>query len=270
MQRVHVYDESGNTQYMLDEKPTPPGRKRQRANCYTEEAQARYQTRTKRRTGIIQSMAQLKLTTKDDVYVEFHQNETKKTTSYTTDLRILLKKKTERMMQPITLSPLSINTFIPPSPLRSLEIPDLNLLTPPPMISMITQQFSQASSTTATQPTAINQDLSSLPSNNEEETQTIDKFLMENSPSTTTHTTAPTALDENTCQMCEGKNDTETDLESPWIGCSYRKCKYWVHFICLGFECLDEDMDDFTDQFKFWCPTHKKAKVTKCKKRLIK
>lgn len=177
------------------------------------------------------------------------------------------------MRQPTTLSPPSINTFISPSPLRSLEIPDLNLLTPPPsMISMIRQQSSQASSTTATQPTAINQDLlmPSLPSNIEEETQTIDKFLMENSPSTTTHTTAPRALDENTCQMCEGENDTETDLESPWIGCSFRKCKYWVHFICLGLECLDEDMDDFTDKFKFWCQTHKKAKVTKCKKRLIK
>lgn len=65
----------------------------EKANCYIKEDQARYQTRTKRRSGIIHSMAQLKLTTKDDVYVEFHQNETKKVTSYTTDLQILLKKR---------------------------------------------------------------------------------------------------------------------------------------------------------------------------------
>ena len=74
---------------------------------------------------------------------------------------------------------------------------------------------------------------------------------MENSPSTTTNTTAPAALYANTCQMYEGKNDTETDLGSPLIDCSFRKCKYWVHFICLGLECLDEDMNDFADQFKF-------------------
>lgn len=41
-------------------------------------------------------------------------------------------------------------------------------------------------------------------------------------------------IDENTCQMCNAKHNTDNDLDSPWIGCSARDCKYWVHVICIG------------------------------------
>ena len=95
-----------------------------------------------------------------------------------------------------------------------------------------------------------------------------DGFLEVLSPSASiSNTSTKEKIDENTCQICSIEHGSVDDLDFPWIGCSSKGCKYWIHLICLGIECLQENLKFIG---KYWCPMHNKNKLVKAKRKLLK
>ena len=95
-----------------------------------------------------------------------------------------------------------------------------------------------------------------------------DGFLEVLSPSAfISSTSTKKKLIETLAKFCSTEHGSVDNLDSRWIGCSFKSCKYWIHLICLGIECLQENLKFIG---KYWCPMHNKNKLVKAKRKLLK
>ena len=67
---------------------------------------------------------------------------------------------------------------------------------------------------------------------------------------------------KNACRKCQTihGSKTDNDYNSVWINCSYRRCDYWVHGFCLGLVVKEDNEDEFSSLFNYYCPTHNPKK----------
>ena len=67
-----------------------------------------------------------------------------------------------------------------------------------------------------------------------------------------------------TCSICRAKHGSQEDRElgSPWLGCAYDGCDYWVHSFCVG---IDGEGSKLRNIGNFWCSQHnpKRARFAK-------
>ncbi|XP_057309970.1 uncharacterized protein LOC130647974 isoform X1 [Hydractinia symbiolongicarpus] len=208
------------------EPGSSPTKKRCRGKEFMKNSAARSDCRYKRRNGILNSVSLLKLCTGDDVMIQFLHGTTKEKKVFGTCQGMLLEQY------------LNKNTDTCNGPMTSTAL--------------------QGHVTTLSDQSM----LSLQPSTPQHTLQNLDAALNALTPSAPIET-ASTDIDENTCQLCRAKHDTEDDLDSAWIGCSARGCKYWVHALCLGFTC--KKVENFGN---FWCLTHIKRHVTSTRRKL--
>ena len=71
--------------------------------------------------------------------------------------------------------------------------------------------------------------------------------------------------DRNKCRKCQiaYESKMDNDLNSLWINCEQRNCKYWVHLACLGIVVDEEKEDIFTENFQYFCINHNPKKNVK-------
>jgi len=158
---VNVYNENGRVVFIQQEKTENPDSKRKRAASYIDDVQGRHQCRTKRRAGIMHSAAQLKLTTKDGIYVELHHSENSKVKVLCTSPLVLLQKSAAsnpNLLTPPLANPQEIFNTPPPSNQQDIfsliAISELTVstTTSEPTVSTTTTQPT-VPTTTTTQPT---------------------------------------------------------------------------------------------------------------------
>ena len=127
MNKISVLDEDykvicevSNKQSFGEEK-----KKRKIKEEYIEDSKDRSQSRCKRRKGLALKIAQLKLLTGDDVYVEIHHSKTQEVKVLCTSPYLLSKKKSkhqhpQQQQQPILTPLTSPTTQVNPTPFANL------------------------------------------------------------------------------------------------------------------------------------------------------
>ena len=182
------------------DQPNEKKKKRQRAECYIQDAKKRTDCRNKRRKGILSSLKKLKLCTGDETYIEFIRTGVKTgdsfTVKYSTSNTIMRLKEDSVSRRENTSMVSYFGEESPPSsevPFHSSS-PEPELPTP--------SQLETVSPSKA----------SAVPIQEE---------------------------DQNCCKICFIKHQSQRDIDlsSPWIGCSDEECTFWAHIVCLGFHC---------------------------------
>jgi len=250
-QNVNIYDENCKIIYVI--KPAEPTSTttRSRALKYIEDNKSRGNCRSKRRKELATSMAQLSLTTKDDVFMEIHHLEKREIKKMCTNPLLLLQKATTEVPQTILsqqpLTPLSspmspLPTFssiptIPSLPMLLLEEQQqssfVSPLSPPPdpphflPISTIPSTIPSSSSISLSTTAPLTMP-SSTTHTSSIQTVPLDQFLLDASP-TVEHPKISKRKDS--CQICNKEDGADT-----WIGCNNSKCDFWAHAICLGWQ----------------------------------
>ena len=98
------------------------------------------------------------------------------------------------------------------------------------------------------------------------QTATNDDFLKETSPSMS-NIIPNEEVDSNLCQICYIRHGSDEDIDSPWVGCSYKGCNSWVHSLCSGYQ---TKYDQVESMGKFYCPKHIRRPLITAKRRIIK
>ena len=304
---VNVYKECGTIIYSLSSKERKKPKKddeRDVALNYIDDKRKRANARTKRRNGLLSKMAQLTLTTGDNVFIEFYHAELGGIPKiFSTTLEILQQKATVKsVISNLAIPPMpatnvnQLTALLTPSEKSTTSSPGTStlsqalltpsgtsttsspgtstlshaLLTPPAEASTISQSTEGSSMAIQEQPIQNTQsefDRLLQTSNNITE-DTLDNFLLENSPSS--NITTRKGYDRSTCQICKAKYGEPDDIESPWVECSARRCNYNIHFLCIGFEFKKRTEEQEKSDFKFYCPVHREAKLSQVRKKLIK
>ena len=284
---ANVFDENGKIIRTIEIKPELCERIRRRSVGYINEPKARSKCRSKRLDGLINSMANLKLSTNDDVYMEFHHAETNVIKYRCTNPLLLLRRMSgnnivhgtsQSFHIPSSSSnPVSYSTALNlPTPLTSQPLILPTLLSYPSTCSLPTP-LSTPTFSTSHPPVSLPSIDFEMPLENLQCTPSkipktafdkeIDDLLLQISPSVSS--IKNNNLNPNTCQICKGIHDTDTDLDSPWIGCSHKpdKCNWWAHTVCLGWKFHKGNVNG---EDKFWCPTHRQPYVQNSRKKLFK
>ena len=98
------------------------------------------------------------------------------------------------------------------------------------------------------------------------QTATNDDFFKETSPSMS-NIIPNEEVDSNLCQICYIRHGSDKDIDSPWVGCSYKGCNFWVHSLCSGYQTKDDQVEGMG---KFYCPKHIRRPLITAKRRIIK
>ena len=253
---VSVVDENLNkVKASTSNKQSPPTSQKSRklAVEYVKDKNKRIDCRYKRRKGIINDIRNLKLCTEDNTYLEVYKEETNELARFCTSSDIMMQHNRRKILETNSNchSQSSSRVSSISSPIASPNFPKSKKLT-------------KSSSYSATSPSSdYTIDMETSPS------CSSDGFLEALSPSASIRNTSAKKKknDENTCQICSIEHGSVDHLDSPWIGCSSEGCKYWIHLVCLGIECLQENLK-FID--KYWFPMHNKNKLVKAKRKLLK